>query len=232
MIREAPQHWTDALGDWGVPKDQLAHVEIWWDEDVARWVLVECTPAAAIPDLVQQLEADPLITAFRRRQYAAFRATGKIPIVFWVIQGEQGGHRTTYGEHEATLAQFYGGSREPPGAGSLPYAEFDSRVLSALRGYDRVMSKFATLQGAYEGNAQAALEQMRRDMLASTADSLRDTVRDAAADLADTDMPVSDEAPPDYDAAYDQFITTGDMSAHTGNLSAGGSVTVPVLTSK
>jgi hypothetical protein len=206
----------------------MAHVEIWWDEDCHRWLLMECVPPEGVREEIRlQLLTYPDKTRFRRRQAAYFREHSKIPLAFWIIQGDQGGHRLEYGEHEAELAQFYGGSREPPTPGSLSYAPFDNRVLEALHGYDRVMSKFSSLTAAYEGNAQAALEQMRRDMLALSKDVLGDTVKDAAKDLMALDVPIVDGPPPDYDAAYDQFITTGTMPhQHAGSLTAGGAVKV------
>jgi predicted dehydrogenase len=229
MIREAPPHWQEALGELGQPKAQLAHVEIWWDPGCLRWLLMECIPPEGVSDDIRlQLLTYPDKTAFRMRQAAYFREHGKIPLAFWIIQGDQGGHRLQYGEHEATLAQFYGGSREPPKAGSLPYAEFDNRVVAALHGYDRAMSKFATLQAAYDGDAKAALEQMRRDMLAQ-ADSMRDVSREAAADVYAADTPLVEDTP-DYEKIYDEFVTTGDMPQHTGSLTPGGSATVPLET--
>jgi hypothetical protein len=228
MLRQPPKHWIDMLGEWGRPKDRMAHLDIWWDPDCSRWLLMECVPPHGVSDELRlALLTYPDKTPFRRRQSAHYKEHGKIPLAFWIIQGEHGGHRLEYGEHEQTLAQWYGGSREPPAPGSLPYAAFDHRVLDALAGYDRVMSKFSSLTAAYEGDAKAALEQMRIDMLAGIDDSMRDVARDAAGELSDMDLPVVDGPPPDFEQMYDTFVTTGTMPGAAGSLSPGGAVTVP-----
>ncbi len=229
MIPDPPREWVEKLGDLGQPKDRMAHLEIWYDPDCARWLLMECVPGDGCPELVAALRLNPDRTPFRRRQFDYWHAHAKVPTAFWIIQGEQGGHRLQYGEHEATLAQWYGGSREPPVPGSLPYAPFDERVLTALRGYDRVMSRFGSLAAAYEGNYQAAIEQMRREMLAST-ESITEAVSAAANDILASDIPRVDGPPPDFEHEYDQFIRTGVMNAPAGSLSPGPSVRIPTET--
>lgn len=228
MTREPPAHWQQALGDWGRAQDRLGHVEVWWDADVSRWVLVEHVPAFAVPaHVLAALTEDPLQTPFRARQHAVYRATGKVPILFWIVQGDRGGHKVRYSEVEATLAQWYGGSREPPAPGSLPYADFDQRVLDALRGYDWVMREYQHYADAAAGDAAEALRRMRADMVAHTEARMHDTIEAALPALLAADLPVADGPPPDYAEQTARFIETGESTARAGQVRPGPRVTVP-----
>lgn len=56
------------------------------------------------------------------------------PRRFWVIQGNDGGHPYALSRAEERLWRMQ--RRPHPSAGDLPYAEFDQRVIAAIRHYD------------------------------------------------------------------------------------------------
>lgn len=226
MIRTAPREWLDLLGEWARPIDRMSHVDIWWDPEVERWLLVDMVPQAIVPpEILAALRNDPLRTPFRARQSETWRETGKVPFAFWIVQGDQGGHKLEYTPLEAELAQWYGGSRVPPRPGSLPYAPVDERVVKALRGLDWLKSKYRDYEAAAEGNGQEALRQMRADMIERTKERLSDTIAEAAPALLAADLPVSDTIP-DYDGETARFIETGVTEAPAGRSTKGPSVTV------
>lgn len=214
------------LGEWGRAEDRRGHVEVWDDPAVNRWLLVEHVPAFAVdPDTIAALTGDPLLTPFRARQHAAYRATGKVPFAFWIIQGDQGGHRLHYTPVEAELAQWYTGSREPPEPGSLPYADFDARVLRALEATEWLQT---TYRGHYaeSNNAEQALRKLRADIKAATEARMNDAIEAALPALMAADLPRTDN-PIDFDSVNAEFIETGASNARAGSLSDGGSITVP-----
>jgi hypothetical protein len=57
---------------------------------------------------------------------------------WWVVQGEDGGHRYSLTSTERKLYQLQTGQSDVPVIGSLPYAPFDERAVTAILVYDRV----------------------------------------------------------------------------------------------
>lgn len=227
-IREAPQEWRDLLGHYGRGTDRLGHLDIWYDPDVERWLLVEFVPRALVPaDVVTALELNPLASRFRIRQSQALRETGKLPVAFFIIQGDKGGHKLHYSPVERELAMWYTGSAEPPPAGALPYAPFDQRVLDQLRRLDWLHTTYQTYEAAANGDMTEALRRMRAEVLEYTDEALSEAIEEAMPALMDADLPVVDAPPPDYDALAAQYVETGDIDAPGGALRAGPSVTVP-----
>lgn len=225
--REAPAEWQSMLGQWGENHERLGHLGIWWDPSVDRWVLVEHVPRDLIPsDVIETLQVNPLATPFRARQAQVFRETGKLPLAFFIIQGDKGGHKLAYSELEADLAQWYTGSREPPAPGSLPYAPFDQRVIDQLHRLEWLLGTYRGYEDAAGGDATEARRRMRQDILALIESSLEEVIDAAMPALLEADLPKVDRLP-DYDELNARYVETGEMDAPAGMLSGGPSVTVP-----
>lgn len=102
---------------------------------------------------------DCLIT---ERAWHMYRETGCWGRPYWVIQGENGGHKRFFSQTEKKLLKLAGLPSEPPDPGDLPFAEFDNRVKNQLAAQDMLRGIQTRLKGAKEqGIAQNALRQER-----------------------------------------------------------------------
>lgn len=70
-----------------------------------------------------------------QHQWRIYQETGRYATRWWVVQGTNGGHRYQWDREEiaSIVSQMKTGNAQPPDAGSLPYAPFDTRVLKAIR---------------------------------------------------------------------------------------------------
>jgi hypothetical protein len=79
-------------------------------------------------------------------QWCAHRATGGLPLLAWIIQGDWGGHCWQFGPFEQAMFELGGLSVEEvdalmnalPRPGDLPYADYDQRVFRQLATRDRL----------------------------------------------------------------------------------------------
>lgn len=71
----------------------------------------------------------PLITKTAWEIHRVHRGWAK---PYWVIQGDQGGHRYRLHSWESYLSKLVGGKTDTPAPGDLPYAEPDERTFRAL----------------------------------------------------------------------------------------------------
>ena len=72
-------------------------------------------------------------------QWKLFQQTGRVGRQFWVIEGDRGGHKWLLTEEEKKILCAHG--RDPdalPEAGSMPYAEFDARVMQHITRFNRL----------------------------------------------------------------------------------------------
>lgn len=104
---------------------------------------------------------------------------------WWVIQGEDGGHRWNLSQGEMELRQLRGLPIQTPLAGTLPYAPFDERVIGQVVQEDRMRrgllavgdlkaitaqrDRMALHEAAAKADAARAFVGHREDVLASSA---------------------------------------------------------------
>jgi hypothetical protein len=72
-------------------------------------------------------------------------------MLYWIIQGNKGGHRWMLNETEIGISQAKGRGGDTPKPGKLPYAEFDSRVLAKVALMDR-MAQYTGIVAFYDRN--------------------------------------------------------------------------------
>ena len=164
-----PPSWQAELEAIVPRTDRIPFLTLQWMagtnyEPVQRWVIRECVPnleqvppgfleALQGPDprLVGEWTDDPAVPSGRRwitdslvshDQWACYHATGCFSQLFWIIQGDKGGHRWQLGLAERnylqSMAQIDGRAVDTPAPGDLPFAEWDGRVATKIGELDRL----------------------------------------------------------------------------------------------
>lgn len=142
---------------WAGERFKVWHPGQFWqieEQRVQRWVIYQMSLPGNIPDLVlPDLEGphprlrghwEPRTREWvsdcnvSREQWELYRSTGCYAQPFWVIQGDQGGHKRRFTPLESRLLKANGHPGDPPFPGDLPYAELDNRVFDQLLRYDRL----------------------------------------------------------------------------------------------
>jgi hypothetical protein len=201
-------------------------------DPVSRWVIYEAVPLAFVPDWKQEaFFSDPpcrcatpwtpercekchgLNSPGRSRILDYLLKTECLALPYWVIQGSHGGHKHRYSQVEQQWQRMVGHQDTPPDPGSLPYAEFDQRVVRKLRSHNRAWSAFGNLLNAHEDEKQQALLAFRKALLRyvdhsveAEFDALTLSQKAGLVDEVRTDF-TQDSAPPDLEAARDHFLT-------------------------
>lgn len=98
--------------------------------------------------------------AITRQEWELFHEHKAVPKIFWVIQGSHGGHQRFFSQAQQKLLRGAQLPAEPPAPGSLPYAEFDGRVLDLLARHDRLRNLRVTDEAQ-----QVAARKMVLDLL-------------------------------------------------------------------
>lgn len=96
------------------------------------------------------------------QQWELYRELRGFATLFWIVQGEHGGHKRSFSPVEVEQLRRMGLPVRPAQAGSLPYAPFDRRVIDQLVRFDRLQQKAGDFTKRY-GNQQAAEEAMEAD---------------------------------------------------------------------
>ena len=72
-------------------------------------------------------------------QWVLFQETQCFPQLFWIIQGDKGGHRWQVSDSERAFLEAIGKpDADTPQIGALPYAEYDNRVREKLLELDKL----------------------------------------------------------------------------------------------
>lgn len=225
-------------------------------EPVSRWAIYEMVPPdsplrAYIPDfLLLGLKGEnprtwgswiddasvPGLKRWRSNstvsslQWDLYHTTHCVPLLFWIIQGEHGGHHYRLPQAEQHYLQtVYGEQWEHPGPGDLPYADFDQRVIDKILASDRLRKWEKAQSQPFEKRIETAngagLLLMREDheqeqyyankMLADLDACIEDLVR--ALPQADIDhaMAAATRAPDGY-MADDDFLKQR-LTEHTSH---------------
>ena len=138
-----------------------------------------------------------------RQEWELYRAHKAVPLLFWIIQGDKGGHKRTFTPREQKEMALAKLPTEPPEPGSLPYADFDQRTLVQLAKRDRLhKSQVETLAEDVEFRRQfvAYLENQVREGLESVRLDLSGVPRSGAKEDDPTEM---------IEEAIDRYIQTG-----------------------
>lgn len=182
------------------------NVDQWYDGAVERWIIYQLLPPERTPVVVltdlrgpaprmrgrydRYLERprfipDPACN-ISQRQWLLYRETGRYGVPYWIVQGSRGGNKRRWNRTESIISRMHGGPKEPPLAGTLPYAPFDNRVIDQLAKLDRVRNAAFLLDRAEQ--RPDIWQQHERDQLERLKDEvwdhwLADQVKDAM-DLA------------------------------------------------
>lgn len=149
--------WVDAIERLTPANDRVSSLLVRWHPDCERWLVYQLIPPQATPSVVcapdqklahktvngdRYLVPDPTTPLLLSRDmldhvaWAIYQETGRYARSYWVVQGEQGGHKRRFGKAESMLAKAHGFPAEPPAPGGLPYAPVDKRVFDKLAGMD------------------------------------------------------------------------------------------------
>lgn len=172
---EAPQdisYWQERLYSLFPPDSELSHLRIHWEpgfewDPVGRWMLYQMLPPERVPLIFLPMLEGPDPRTFTRydpvkkevirhpdaplissQQWHMYRDSGGyFGMPYWVVQGENGGHKVKFTQTERMIARMKGHpTGEPPLIGDRPYAPFDERViekvveLDQMRTYDLLVS--------------------------------------------------------------------------------------------
>jgi hypothetical protein len=175
-FRDVPAGWAGQLSAFGKPNDQLSWLELvfhpWWE----RWVIYQCIPAWATNGFVLLAPASgtPLLNLEQQMldpvQWHIYQTKGIFASPYWVIQGNQGGHRRRLWPYEIAIAEVSGLVGKVPDPGSLPYANFDQRVMERLAeadlvaGYQKVLEYTDRHEGRLDREEEAAKRELKRKL--------------------------------------------------------------------
>lgn len=142
-----------------------------------------------------------------RQEWELFREHRAIPKLYWIIQGEHGGHKRHFSPIEQKYLTLAGLPTDPPLPGELPYAPFDRRVLEQLARRDRLQHAKDKLSG-HEDERSTQMVELRRQLVSWLEDQMKDVLESTKLDL--TGIPrTSDDPTAAIEAATARFIETG-----------------------
>ena len=143
---------------------------------------------------------------------------GCLPVPLWIVQGVEGGHPVTYSTVDRIWAQYRTGQPDAPAPGSLPYADFDERVVQGLVQRDRWRGVWSTALAEAEGREDEAERAVRRLLDASTQASMAEVIDRVAPGVLATAP--RDGRVYDYQAEIDQYLETGEIASRAVPITA------------
>lgn len=248
-VKVVPEEWEKRLAEFSPRTTRFTWLKLIWEqgypwEPVERYLVYQMVPGHAVDEAVLEQLEDPhppsahgnyydtvkqefirnpdcLIT---ERAWHMFRETGCWGRPYWVIQGENGGHKRWFTTVEKKLLRLANLPDEPPAPGDLPYAEFDDRVERHLRMLDLMHNvhndlrrkKVLSNEGHHE--RQEALEKEFRVQLTRwLSEQVLEVGPDVHKGLLAMDAPRSKADPKKLEEIYEQaeqdFIDTGNSKA-------------------
>lgn len=232
LFKPWPEAWERRLREFSPVSDNVSWLAGRWHPDIQRWVLYECQPVRYIADnvLIADLQGpDPEspegiaqdITVSRYQQ-EMFRKHRVLARLFWIIEGPNGGHPFIYPDSTRELCKATGRPADPPEAGSLPYADFDERVVAKVQENSRLVKVRGDLGELFrrygkpenwkwekrEAYREARKQWLRHldSLLVAGDDEIKDAVRKGELD----DAPRTDEDVGKLEEAWDEsFINKG-----------------------
>jgi hypothetical protein len=207
-------NWRQRLRMVSPHHDNLSYLHLMWEpgwpwEPVGRWMLFECLPIQFVdPEFVKDLQGDDpakltthdavtgeieqktLVTAM---QWRIYRETGRYGRPFWVIQGENGGHKVFLSDVEKKLLKMAGYPDSFPAPGELPYAPFDNRVIDHVVRHDKLQRANGDVKRmarmAATGNTDRA-RALRREVVKWLGEQMEESAKALIKQLHDSDAPV------------------------------------------
>jgi hypothetical protein len=149
-----------------------------------------------------------------RQEWELYREHKAVPKLFWIIQGNAGGHRRHYTRAEQRLLELAQLPTDPPSPGDLPYAEFDNRTLAMVRRYDRINRRKGYL-GNSEAEYEAEMKGVRRELVKWVTDQMVGVLESEKLSLEG--IPRTDYDPTgDIERRLERFIETGSIYPKPG----------------
>lgn len=186
---DVPAGWQEALDDVAPRRGDLSYLKIVWEpgelwDPIQRWMIYQMIPMADNPadDLFRPMLEGPHprkfgyydrhLGRFVRRpgapmvsmqQWELYRETGRLAHPYWVVQGDEGGHRFEFTRTEKAIIRRAIGQKDvdPPMIGSLPYAPVDNRVTAKLSNLDRLRKDEFAVAFMYRNPEKFDAEQER-----------------------------------------------------------------------
>lgn len=160
---------------------------------------------------------DCLIT---ERAWHLFQETRCWGRPFWVIQGENGGHKRWFSPVEQKFLKLAGLPQDPPEPGALPYADFNEKTVAMLMAHDLLLGTQAPLrrsksllQGVRDERYEAQEEEFRRKLIGWLAaqvteagEGVMESLMVMDAPRADIDVKLLEQR---EEQATENFIKTG-----------------------
>lgn len=241
---EPPTEWVEALATVSPRSEQHGWLHLWWEsgdawDPVQRWTLYEMIPKAFVDvDILAELEGpDPRTlnrydsvkrkmyhqTLITRSQWLLYQQTGCYGKLFWIIQGEKGGHKRSFSEDEKKLLRLRDLPTDPPTIGALGYAPFDGRVIQQITRFDRLkqfkgdLSAYRKAYGAEftktKNDAARSFRAQLTDWLADQVDEAGEHAIDAVrhGELENAPKTETDWVRKEEDARH-QYVETGTLT--------------------
>lgn len=215
-FKEPSGHWLTELQRMTPAASRLSHLTIRWEPGrpalpVQRWMLYEMIPFSELAPVYQEgfWESEHKDSFGWRWNYAALEATGCLGTPFWVIQGNKGGHPWKYTQSQQSWMRLANKPQDPPPPGSLPYAEWDRRVLLQVMVYDRLQRAEANLKNAFAGKRADDERAVREATVKMLGETIDDAIADAKWKIPYEDLPTADGPAPDAEAAFDRYTSLG-----------------------
>lgn len=225
---DLPRWQRECRSLFGEPNAHIAWAHLDWydDQGVNRLVVFQMIPLEKASFFELQMfgeEKEPEWKAdgtcpgapMTRLAWNLFHRERALPKVFWIIEGDRGGHKYRFSHRERALLKLAGKPCDPPVPGSLPYAPWDNRVVAALKAIDRLRFWNKAIDLAdrtpemLEADEQEALRQMKDSYLTwleRQVEAKMDEVETFARPIVTDDLVSRDVAPVDADALRAEYV--------------------------
>lgn len=157
--------------------------------------------------ILKRFVSDSLVT---RQEWELFHEHRAIPLLYWIIQGKNGGHKRVFSPLEQKYLGMAGLPQDAPAPGTLPYADFDQRVLIHLARRDRLHKASGRLSPV-ESEQDQQLIEFRRQLMQMVEDQVRADLESVKLDLDGIPRSGAKEDDPTgaIEEQIDRFIQTG-----------------------
>jgi hypothetical protein len=178
-------------------------------EEIWEYVILDCLRGPHPRELgyydmvLRRFISDSLVT---RDEWELFREHNAIPKLYWVIQGENGGHKRTFSKLEQKYLKLAGLPADPPTPGSLPYAPFDRRVMDQLAWRDRLKALKGKLSDDLDARSTEQ-QAFRTHLVKWLENQMQETLESDLIKLGD--QPRGEDMSEQIDTEINNYIETG-----------------------